>query len=44
METRIAYMKVAPGAYKAMLGLEEYLHQCGLDHPCLIWSSFGHRR
>jgi AhpD family alkylhydroperoxidase len=31
METRIAYMKVAPGAYKAMLGLEDYLHQCGLD-------------
>jgi AhpD family alkylhydroperoxidase len=31
METRIAYMKVAPGAYQAMLGLEEYLHHCGLD-------------
>src|SRR5580692_12017456 len=31
MESRIAYMKVAPGAYKAMLGLEDYLHQCGLE-------------
>ena len=35
METRIAYTKVAPGAYKAMLGLEEYLHQCGLE-PSLL--------
>src|SRR5271163_1080784 len=31
MESRIAYLKVAPGAYKAMLGLEEYLRQCGLE-------------
>jgi AhpD family alkylhydroperoxidase len=31
MESRIAYPKVAPGAYRAMLGLEEYLHQCGLE-------------
>lgn len=31
MQTRIAYMKVAPGAYKAMLGLELYLHHCGLE-------------
>jgi AhpD family alkylhydroperoxidase len=35
MESRIAYMKVAPGAYKAMLGLEEYLHQCGLEESLL---------
>ncbi len=35
METRIAYLKVAPGAYKAMLGLEEYLHQCGLEESLL---------
>src|SRR5580693_6652258 len=35
MESRIAYMKVAPGAYKAMLGLEDYLHQCGLEESLL---------
>src|SRR5271168_1196231 len=35
MESRIAYLKVAAGAYKAMLGLEEYLHQCGLEEPLL---------
>jgi len=35
MESRIAYLKVAPGAYKAMLGLEEYLHQCGLEENLL---------
>jgi AhpD family alkylhydroperoxidase len=35
MESRIEYLKVAPGAYKAMLGLEEYLHQCGLEESLL---------
>ena len=35
MESRIAYLQVAPGAYKAMLGLEEYLHQCGLEASLL---------
>jgi AhpD family alkylhydroperoxidase len=35
MESRIAFLKVAPGAYKAMLGLEEYLHQCGLEESLL---------
>jgi AhpD family alkylhydroperoxidase len=35
MQTRIAYLKVAPGAYKAMLGLEEYLRQCSLEEPLL---------
>jgi AhpD family alkylhydroperoxidase len=35
MESRIAYLKVAPGVYKAMLGLEEYLHQCGLEESLL---------
>src|SRR5271169_3245391 len=35
MESRIAYVKVAPGIYKAMLGLEEYLHQCGLEESLL---------
>ena len=31
MPSRIAYPKVAPDAFKAMLGLETYLHQCGLE-------------
>jgi AhpD family alkylhydroperoxidase len=31
MESRIAFAKVAPGAYRAMLGLEDYLHQSGLE-------------
>jgi AhpD family alkylhydroperoxidase len=35
MEARIAYLKVAPGIYKAMSGLEEYLHQCGLEELLL---------
>ncbi len=35
METRIAYLRVAPGVYKAMSGLEEYLHQCGLEESLL---------
>ncbi len=31
MLPRIEYAKVAPGAYRAMLGLERYLHNCGLE-------------
>jgi len=31
MEERIHYTKVAPLAYHAMLGLEKYLHECGLE-------------
>jgi len=31
MEERIHYTKVSPGAYHAMLGLEHYLHECGLE-------------
>jgi len=31
MQPRINYLAVAPGAYKAMLGLEEYLRQSGLE-------------
>lgn len=27
--------KVAPGAYKAMFGLEQYLHTCGLEESLL---------
>jgi AhpD family alkylhydroperoxidase len=35
MEARFNYMKAAPGAYHAMLGLEQYLHECGLEEPLL---------
>jgi AhpD family alkylhydroperoxidase len=35
MSERIAYAKVAPGAYRAMLGLEKYLHECGLEEPLI---------
>jgi AhpD family alkylhydroperoxidase len=35
MEERIQYAKVAPGTYHAMLGLEHYLHECGLEEALL---------
>jgi AhpD family alkylhydroperoxidase len=35
MEERIHYAKVAPAAYQAMLGLEKYLHECGLEEGLL---------
>ena len=35
MEQRIDYMKVAPGTYQAMSGLESYLRSSGLE-PTLI--------
>lgn len=35
MEERIHYVSAAPGAYKAMLGLEHYLHECGLEESLL---------
>ena len=35
MEARFNLMKAAPGAYEAMLGLEKYLHGCGLEQPLL---------
>jgi AhpD family alkylhydroperoxidase len=31
METRFDYVKVAPGVYQPMMGLEQYLHGCGLE-------------
>ena len=31
MQPRIDYVKSARGVYEAMLGLEKYLHQCGLE-------------
>ena len=35
MEERMHLAKVSPGAYHAMLGLEKYLHECGLEVPLL---------
>jgi AhpD family alkylhydroperoxidase len=35
LQARIHTAKVAPGVYKAMLGLETYLHQSGLEIPLL---------
>ncbi len=35
MQARINYVKVAPGAYKAMSSLEEYLDQSALEAPLL---------
>jgi AhpD family alkylhydroperoxidase len=31
MEPRFDYAKAAPGGYRAMLALEHYLHDCGLE-------------
>jgi AhpD family alkylhydroperoxidase len=35
MKARFEYAKAAPGAYQAMLGLEKYLHGCGLEASLL---------
>ena len=35
MKPRIDYRNVAPGAARAMLGVEEYVRQCGLERPLL---------
>jgi AhpD family alkylhydroperoxidase len=35
MEERIHYTRISPGAYHALLGLEEYLHGCGLEESLL---------
>jgi AhpD family alkylhydroperoxidase len=35
MEPRINYANVAGDAYRAMLGLERYLHSCGLEEGLL---------
>ena len=35
MEQRIDYLKSGRGVYQAMLGLEKYLHECGLEEPLL---------
>ena len=33
MDTRLDYGRTAPGVYAAMMGLEQYLHTCGLEQP-----------
>ena len=35
MESRFDYAKAAPGALRAMLGLEHYLHESGLEPKLL---------
>ncbi len=35
MSARIRYTEVAPGGYQAMLGLEAYLHSCGLEESLI---------
>jgi AhpD family alkylhydroperoxidase len=35
MQARFNYATTAPGAYKAMLGLEQYLHECGLEEALI---------
>jgi AhpD family alkylhydroperoxidase len=35
MEQRIDYLKAGRGVYQAMLGLEKYLHECGLEETLI---------
>ncbi len=35
MEARFNYVKSAPGVFKAMLGLGEYLQECGLEESLI---------
>ena len=35
MEQRVDYLKAGRGVYHAMLGLEKYLHECGLEETLL---------
>ena len=35
MTERIDYHTASPGAFKAMLDMETYVHQCGLEHALL---------
>lgn len=35
MEARIDYLRSGRGAYEAMLGLEKYLHECGLEEKLI---------
>lgn len=35
MEQRLAYPMAAPGAFRAMMELERYVRECGLEHSLL---------
>ena len=35
MRERLDYEKASPAGYKAMLGLEQFVKKCGLEHPLL---------
>lgn len=35
MEQRIDYLRAGRGGYEAMLGLEKYLHECGLEESLI---------
>jgi AhpD family alkylhydroperoxidase len=35
MPERLHYTKTSAGAYHAMLGLEKYVHECGLEAPLI---------
>jgi AhpD family alkylhydroperoxidase len=35
MKERIRYEQAAPGAYRAMAGLERYLHDCSVEQPLI---------
>lgn len=35
MDPRFEIAKAAPGVYKALIGVEEYLHQCGLEEKLI---------
>ena len=35
MKSRFNYVDVAPGAYEAMVGLERYLRECGLEESLI---------
>lgn len=36
MTARLRYAQAAPGSYKAMLQLQEYVDNCGLERPLLL--------
>ena len=35
MKPRFNYVTTTPGLYHAMLGMEKYLHECGLEEPLI---------
>src|SRR4029077_4554482 len=40
MEARFDYFKSAPGVFKAMLGLGQYLRECGLEESLMTLIDF----